>query len=58
MLFSKADLRRLIIPLVLEQFLAVTIGMAAQRPSTSRPVRTAAMEPPISTQVASTRASA
>ena len=28
MLFSKADLRRLIIPLVLEQFLAVTIGMA------------------------------
>lgn len=27
-LFSKQDLKRLIIPLVLEQLLAVTIGMA------------------------------
>ena len=28
MLFSKKDLRRLILPLIVEQFLAVTIGMA------------------------------
>ena len=28
MLFSKEDLRRLIVPLVIEQLLAVTIGMA------------------------------
>ena len=28
MLFSKEDLRKLIVPLVIEQLLAVTIGMA------------------------------
>ena len=28
MLFSKDDLRRLIVPLIIEQLLAVTIGMA------------------------------
>ena len=28
MLFSKQDLRKLIIPLILEQALAITVGMA------------------------------
>ena len=28
MLFSKGDLKRLIVPLMLEQFLAITVGMA------------------------------
>ena len=31
-LFTNRDLKRLIIPLIIEQILAVTVGMAARRP--------------------------